>query len=130
MSSKHLSPGQFPGLPYPRLREAYARATVHEVGEAKSALESTLKETGLPIESLKQMAKSSGVPNSDRSFELVSQNPVDTYNMGHHTAAINTLAYMLNDQPEMKEQAKQELLVGFKRRHAAMKSPHFSAIVN
>lgn len=130
MSSTHLSSDQFSDVPYPRLREAYARAVVHQVGEARTQLNRTMRDTGLSLEALKQMAKSDGVENNEKAFEIVSKNPHTLYQDAHTQAALQALRYQMSDYPQSREAAKQELLLGFQNRHAAMKSPYFSELVN
>ena len=130
MSSRHLSPGQFPDVPYPRLREAYARGVVHHIGESRTVLEMTMRKTGLPLETLKQMAKSDGIENNEKAFEMISKNPHTLYQDAHKTAASHALKYQMSDSLHGRERAKRELLLAFKNRHVAMKSPYFFELVN
>lgn len=116
----------FADLPYPRLREAYARFLVHNVGEARVAAE----KTGIPHETLKQMAKSDGVGISDYVFDLVTRSPQDVYQNAHVGAALHAIRYKESETSSDRELAKREFLYAFKNRHEAMKSPHFSSMVN
>jgi hypothetical protein len=103
---------------------------VHELGEARNALKEAMKATGMSAEELEKLAKLDGVPQTDFGFALFSKHPSVTYDMAQHGAAINTLQYMVSADPETKKQARDELMFGFRKRHTAIKSPHFSAMVN
>ena len=120
----------FADFPYPRLREAYARGVVHHAGEARVELDKALKDTGIPLETFKQMAKSDGIEGSERSFNIIAQNPYNLYRNAHMGAALHAIRYKENEVPSEREKAKKELLFAFRNRHTYLKSPHFSSMVN